>query len=86
MFCPGFLRRIDECFGKGKFHHDFPLLIGDFHDRGENKPLIAAGFEDFPDRCPRNMPGMIGIAKLLAFGIADQFIADTHVEEISRHG
>jgi len=29
---------------------------------------------------------MIGIAKLLAFGIADQFIADQHVEEISRHG
>jgi hypothetical protein len=29
---------------------------------------------------------MIGIAKLLAFGIPDQFIAQKHVEEISRHG
>src|SRR4051794_18436046 len=28
----GILRAIEDCFGKGKFQHDLPLIVGDFQN------------------------------------------------------
>src|SRR5439155_2926033 len=45
----------------------------------------AFGFQQFPDHRPRNFPCAIGIAQLFAFGIRNQLVADTGVEEIPWH-
>jgi len=51
-----------------------------------NSPASGAfGFEQFPDHGPRDFPGAIGIAQLVAFGVGNQLIADARVEEIPRH-
>jgi coenzyme PQQ precursor peptide PqqA len=82
----GILRAVEDRFGKGKFQHDLPVIVGHFQDCVEKACLPALCFQDFPDRRPRHVPGVIGIAQFLPLGIEDQFGTDTRVEEISRHG
>ena len=80
----GIFRTVKDCFGKGKFQHDLPVIVGDFQYGVEQIRLPAFRFQDFPNGCPRHVPCMIGIAKLLPFGVEDQLTADPGVEEISR--
>jgi hypothetical protein len=82
----GVLRTVEDRFSKGKFQHDLPLIIGDFQNGIEQASLPALRLQDFPDRCPRHVPRMIGIAKLFALRIKDQLSVDTGIEEISGHG
>jgi hypothetical protein len=77
---------IEDGFGKGKFEHDLTFIIGHFENRNQKTTLRVFGLQQFPDHGSRNFPCAIRISQLFAFRIGDQFIADTRVEEISRHG
>src|SRR6266481_5955678 len=80
------VRNVQDRFGKRKFQHDLAFIVGHFEDGIEEAGLCAFGLQQLPDRGPRNFPCAIGIAQLFAFGIGNQLVADTSVEEVSRHG
>src|SRR5947207_7908433 len=80
-----YFRHIEDRFGKGKFQHDLAFIVGHFKDRIQQTTLRALGLQQLPDHGACNFPGAIGVAQLFAFWIGNQLIADTRVEEISRH-
>src|ERR1700730_16841247 len=86
VFCDRTVSEVDDRFCKRKLQHDLAFVIGHFEDRIQKATLRAFGLQQLPDHYPCNFPGAIGIAQLFAFGIGDQLVADTGVEEISRHG
>jgi hypothetical protein len=77
---------VQDRFGKGEFQHNLAGLVGHFEDRFQKTALGAFGLQQFPDHGARDFPGPIGITQLFAFGIGDQLIADSGIEEIARHG
>jgi hypothetical protein len=86
MFCYRLAGGIEDGFGKGKFEHDLTFIIGHFENRIQKTTLRVFGLQQFPNHGSRNFPCAIRISQLFAFWIGDQFVADTRVEEISRHG
>ena len=60
-------------------------FAGYVEDRIEEPSLDVFGLQQLPDHGARDLPGAVGIPQHLAFGIGDQFLADTGVEEVSRH-
>src|ERR1700730_5940581 len=86
MFCYRLIGAIEDGLGKGKFEHDLTFIISHFENRIQKTTLCVFGLQQFPNHGPRNFPCAIRISQLFAFWIGDQFVADTGVEEISRHG
>src|SRR5664279_6445072 len=86
MFCYRLIGGMEDGFGKRKFEHDLTFIIGHFENRIQKTTLCVFGLQQFPNHGSRNFPCAIRISQLFAFWIGDQFVADTRVEEISRHG
>ena len=86
MFCYRLTGAIEDGFSKGKFEHDLTFIIGHFENRIQKTTLCVFGLQQFPNHGSGNFPCAIRISQLFAFWIGDQFVADTRVEEISRHG
>jgi hypothetical protein len=85
VLCDGNVGNIEERLRKRKLKHDFTFIICHLDDR-PHKSVDAFGFQQFPDHGAGDFPRAIRIPQLLAFGVGDQFIADSGIEEISRHG
>jgi hypothetical protein len=76
---------IEYRFGKGKLENDLTFVVRHFENRIQQATAGVLGFQQFPDHRARDFPGPVGIAQLFAFGIGDQFVADSGVEKKSRH-
>src|ERR1700674_3348243 len=85
MSCDRRSRNIEDRFGKRKLQHDLAFVVSHLKNRIQKAGLCAFGLQQLPDHRPRNFPWGVGIAQLFAFGIGNQLIADTGVEEIPRH-
>src|SRR5436305_6204359 len=67
----GIVRGIQDGFGIRKLQHDVSFLVADFHDRAQ-QVLTAFRAEQFPDRPTRHVPGLVGVAQVLALRIEQQ--------------
>jgi coenzyme PQQ precursor peptide PqqA len=75
---------IKDGFCKGKLEHDLALVIGHF-ENGAHQIFHALDPEQLMDHGACDLPGAIRIAQLFSFGICDQLVADSRIEEVSRH-
>jgi hypothetical protein len=85
VFGEGNVGDVEERLGKGKFEHDLTFVIRHFEDRPQ-EALRALGPQQFLDHGAGDFPRAIGIPQFFAFGVRDQFVADSRIEEKSRHG
>jgi hypothetical protein len=85
MSCHRLIRWIKDRLGKRELQHDLAFIVGHFEGCVQHSRLAAFGLQQLPDRCPRDFPGVIGIAQILAFGVKDQFVSDAGVEIIFWH-
>jgi len=85
MSCRSLARWIEDGFGKRELKHDLPFVVGHFENCIQHARLAAFGFQQLSDRGSRNLPGVIGVAQILALGVEDQFLPDPGVEVISWH-
>src|SRR5258708_32056619 len=85
MSCRGFGRWVKNRLGKGKLQRDLAFVVGHFEDCIQHARLAAFGFEQLPDRRPRDLPGVIGIAQLFALGVENQLFSDAGIEVIFWH-
>src|SRR6516165_8359638 len=74
-----------ESLGERKFEHDLSLIVRHLDDGTQQLPAGALASQQFPNHGARDFPGAVRVAQLLALGIADQLIADSGIEKISRH-
>ena len=69
--CPG---HVEKPFGKWKFQHDLPFVVGHFEDRIQQTAVGAFDLQQFADHGQRDFPCAIGIPQFFAFGIGDQLV------------
>src|SRR5262249_33909298 len=69
----------DQRLGERKLQHDVAVLVGD-HDRGGEQLRVVAFFlKQFEDHRLGDLPGVVGVAQHLAFGVRDGLIIDQGV-------
>jgi hypothetical protein len=85
MLCRRLVRWIKDSFGKRELQHDLPFIVSYFEDCIEYACLAAFDFQQLSDCSSRNLPGVIGIAQLLALGIEDKFFSNAGIEIILWH-
>src|SRR3954465_4181103 len=80
------LVRRGQCLGERELQHHLALLVGDHQRGGEDVGILALLLEQIDDHRLGDLPGVIGVAQLLALDVGDGVVANPGVEEVAGHG